>query len=540
GDNPETDLTIGNNQSATDYDKGLRGAIDEVRISTVARYGTESFSALEAPLPGRTATLESIGETCGVGGCAGGVTECAPRLPFAGPGPAASDLLNERSFRFDGINDGIVVEDPGLAGLSHVSVSAWVRSDMPEGTAHALVSHPGFTLFAAQATPHHPRFSVVRGDDTAKTVDGPDWTPEAVGVWHHVVGTYHGPSQEIRVYVDGELAGTNTMNAGADFLTSDPGQLRLGSKHDGSTHFLVGAVDEVSVWTTTLSEGDVSALYGGGTPGDLTQHDAAADLASWWRMGDHPLDDATPDTGVIVDVVGGRHGTPTATVGDEVVDETVANLPISNGKALSLDGVDDLVTVPSDPSLLTGDQLTVSTWVRVDNESSPDKGYRHVVKRADDTQHGFQLLHYGTYKYRFRLRTTGTEGAGLGPAYIEGQLSGGDPGAGQDIRWRHVVGPYDGAHVRLYVDGVEVDAAEREGDILEYAEGEPPPLTIGDLSDHEGDPILQVDELSLWDRGLTPSEVTALYNGGTPTDLVRHGASDHLVSWWRMGDAGGD
>ncbi len=43
----------------------------------------------------------------------------------------------------------------------------------------------------------------------------------------------------------------------------------------------------------------------------------------------------------------------------------------------------------------------------------------------------------------------------------------------------------------------------------------------------------KIDEVSFWDKALSGSDVSDIYNSGTPTDLT--GSSD-LVSWWRFGD----
>ena len=46
-----------------------------------------------------------------------------------------------------------------------------------------------------------------------------------------------------------------------------------------------------------------------------------------------------------------------------------------------------------------------------------------------------------------------------------------------------------------------------------------------------------MDELALFDDVLTPSEVTAIYNNGAPTDLISHSGLKH---YYRMGEAIGD
>ena len=47
----------------------------------------------------------------------------------------------------------------------------------------------------------------------------------------------------------------------------------------------------------------------------------------------------------------------------------------------------------------------------------------------------------------------------------------------------------------------------------------------------------RLDELSIWNKILSQSEINEVYNGGSPADLGAHSATDNLSHWWAMGDA---
>ena len=49
-----------------------------------------------------------------------------------------------------------------------------------------------------------------------------------------------------------------------------------------------------------------------------------------------------------------------------------------------------------------------------------------------------------------------------------------------------------------------------------------------------------LDEVAVWDVGLSQSEAAAIYNSGTPASLNAHSQASKLISWWRMGDGTGD
>lgn len=48
------------------------------------------------------------------------------------------------------------------------------------------------------------------------------------------------------------------------------------------------------------------------------------------------------------------------------------------------------------------------------------------------------------------------------------------------------------------------------------------------------------DGLTIWDKELSSSEVTELYNSGTPMDAETHSASSNLVGYWNFEDNGTD
>ncbi|MBN2375646.1 MAG: methyltransferase domain-containing protein [Sedimentisphaerales bacterium] len=81
-------------------------------------------------------------------------------------------------------------------------------------------------------------------------------------------------------------------------------------------------------------------------------------------------------------------------------------------------------------------------------------------------------------------------------------------------QWYHLVLTYDGAYVRFYVDGQEQQNAPATGDI----DWDPIPLNclVGRYNDDNEDFAFlgDVDDVAVWNRALTPSEVQYLYNNG--------------------------
>ena len=65
------------------------------------------------------------------------------------------------------------------------------------------------------------------------------------------------------------------------------------------TYTYEGLIDEVAIWSSALSEADVTALYNSGAPSDLTD----LEPTHWYRMGDN--DGSTGTT--ITDKGGGEN-----------------------------------------------------------------------------------------------------------------------------------------------------------------------------------------------------------------------------------------
>jgi len=172
------------------------------------------------------------------------------------------------------------------------------------------------------------------------------------------------------------------------------------------------------------------------------------------------------------------------------------------GGALAFDGIDDLVdlgvpdyTVP--PFDLTN-QLTIAIWMRADDFGASDA---RLISRAIGTaeqDHVWMVSTVGETGLRFRLKTSGVTST---------LVSGTD--LLQTARWHHVAAVYDGAEMRLYLDGEEVAAVAKTGPVdagltAEVALGNQPPGAGSRPFDG------QLDELRLYRRALASAEILDL------------------------------
>lgn len=194
------------------------------------------------------------------------------------------------------------------------------------------------------------------------------------------------------------------------------------------------------------------------------------------------------------------------------------------GTALRFDGVDDYVEVANDPALNTY-PLTITAWVKTLHTTNL---YESIVnKYQSGSANGYSLHLFNGRIYGWYFRN--------GANRIYTTDPGLDGGAIADGHWHHVafvVGPSGGS---LYVDGNLRASQAWTG--TPGSTTSPTPLLIGRYSvaslPFAGSFLGQIDEVTLWNRTLTGSEVNYLKHrrlGGT---------EDGLLAYWRFDEAAG-
>ncbi|GEM_PF-3226904 len=178
---------------------------------------------------------------------------------------------------------------------------------------------------------------------------------------------------------------------------------------------------------------------------------------------------------------------------------TVAN---SAGRAGAFDGADDHVAVPASSSLnVSGSGLTLSAWVNFPGLSGSPMG----------------ILSQGGYwnGYRYMITSTGAVSFDLtssasGTLVSQKTLP---PGV-----WNHVVATYDGAAMRVYINGVKDANEKARTGAVDPSTGE---VWIGHGDRETGQAWSyafkgMIDEAQVYDRALSAQEVASLYGAPAP------------------------
>jgi hypothetical protein len=218
----------------------------------------------------------------------------------------------------------------------------------------------------------------------------------------------------------------------------------------------------------------------------------SAGLVSWW-----------PGDGNADDIADSNHG---MLIGD------AAFAPGMVGQAFAFDGDGDYVKVPRAPNLDVGDQLTIDLWMKADPSNLMEgccQGlvttdfYEFAIAPGAGSISGVMLM--VAADYWVHSSDLGEGGYPLVPG-----------------EWYHVAGVYDGSSIKFYVNGqLVVDPPIQTGSITPMLETSF--LAIGSEDGRTNEPDLigeryfhgLIDEVELYNRALSVTEIQAIYNAGS-------------------------
>ncbi|MCU0913143.1 MAG: discoidin domain-containing protein [Planctomycetes bacterium] len=192
------------------------------------------------------------------------------------------------------------------------------------------------------------------------------------------------------------------------------------------------------------------------------------------------------------DSAGTNHGAPKG-------DAKIVSDP-QRGQVLELDGTGDYVEVPHSASLnITGDKLTMTVWVNHDDVTgNPEIVIAKVVNNTTHTSpyfsYGLHILNPSGSPRAWISRSSGGTYANTASVLLKSK------------QWHHLAGVYDGAQLRLYLDGKQVAITAATGNIVGY----PNVLRLG-INGGLTEPMDgKMDDVRIYNRALTAEEIAAV------------------------------
>ena len=386
--------------------------------------------------------------------------------------------------RFDGATDDGLVTMALASGT--YSVSFWASQD-DQGGEYLFdcrdSSGTGFTYFSG-ATP-----AVVTPNNGTVYVNGEQSTTVNHGIWYHIC-----------------ISG----------ITLEASSVRLGSFHNGSDFPYDGMMSNFKIFDTTLTEAQVQEMYL--NPEQILPTGVASSNLKLYL----PMQEGTGS--YVYDGSGNQnHGTLTGCTWVPSNNQGYQNALVrsnapmifggaGSGDYVELDAAKDFLTLAADWSL--------SLWVKLDalstgNEQSIFSSQIGVDDRVQISQSNGAsniniTLDESTYYHKSTAITANT--------------------------WYHVmlVWDTDPSGLTAYLDGAVMSGTTGVS-ALGGATGMDIGRQVGAQADTEIGGL--INEVAIWDEILTASEVTALYNSGTPlvptADSGNYESSDALQGYWR-------
>ena len=191
----------------------------------------------------------------------------------------------------------------------------------------------------------------------------------------------------------------------------------------------------------------------------------------------------------------------------------------SNTYSLSMDGVDDYATTATSVLNFYNTGGSISAWIKpssvTDSQTTPFTN-RSIISKGDVylglnlNEAGYPTLYFYDGAIREVVATT--------------QVS--------TSSWMHICATWSTTGSAIYVNGTseatssntpaDIDSGQTGGNVFIGRTENVSPDYFGGL----------IDELAVFNTELSSSNVTSIYNSGTPDDI----SSFSPVNWWRMGD----
>jgi len=425
----------------------------------------------------------------------------------SGGGGAA---FSTKSLDFDGVDDYVATGNTfsDLDGGTTMTLSVWVkpitgntfymiahnpRDIIAQNSQFLLFFYSGFLELSLST-----RSQFVRADSSAINMDA----------WNHILCCVDlNNTTEAKIYINGEDETTSDNLSSFNAFEVASGIMRIAEEQTGYLTPFLGNIDEFSIWDTD-QRANVAEIFNGGIPDDLNNLATVPAPNLWYRMGENST-----------------FKTPQILMPENTNKDKVSNY------SMNFDGLNDTINCGNVTALNGLSGGSWSFWLN-SNETSTQGILNQWGSGADALIYSFIIMSSGRLDIYFdggaKYRVSGNT--------VINALNTGE--------WFNLVIVFDGTlpnnsdetgRLKVYINGTLLS------DGFSFVTGPTAmPSTTSDLilgtypsgTFWEG----EIDEVAIWNNSLTQSEVTEIYNSGTPNDLATHSGAAALVNWWRMGE----
>lgn len=196
----------------------------------------------------------------------------------------------------------------------------------------------------------------------------------------------------------------------------------------------------------------------------------------------------------------------------------------SDAQAITLNGKDDAVILEASADFELDRQISVEYWIKPAAVSQ----HQTAVGRDGHGTDKPRLWKSGLMRKEVEGKTRLVVYHEIFSPSLGGFRTVADPGWVAEVgKWTHVVMTYDGGERALHVNGIEVDRFSVQGKI---PTGETP-ISLGATLDVKEPLQGQLDDVSIYNRGLTSHEVVSRYVAGTGRLPERVDDDPYVEAW---------
>ncbi|MBY0369702.1 hypothetical protein K2X33_03385, partial [bacterium] len=327
------------------------------------------------------------------------------------------------------------------------------------------------------------------------------------GTWYFVAATYNG-SQGV-LYVDGVATDATTLGS---FTMQTSYAFNIGHRPSGGGYYYNGVIDDVAVFPTALSTAQIASLYRAGKVGKTVDFTVGKTYetavltdspVAYWRLGDASGSKAAHDSsgnGNIGTYTSTTLGSTSGLSGDS---DTAATFSSSR------------LIVPSSTNLQSFTSMSLEAWVYP--TSWPASGHSAYIISKSTTSEGAA----GSDPYNIWVLAVDQNGkVGFTIATNSaGSYKVVTTATGLSLNtWSHVVGTYNGSVMKVYINGT-ADANTTSTSLTVGSNTNT--VRIGawvGSSGWEESFTGKLDEIAIYNTGLTQTQVTNHYNAASSSN----------------------
>ena len=410
------------------------------------------------------------------------------------------DGISGKALGFDGLNDYITGNNNSqFLNSDDGTIEAWIKRptganpsvNMPIFGKHQCSKGGWYLMINTDNQIDHSYYNVNEMGWHSLTTSDLTWNPDQ---WYHIVGTRG--KDGLKIYRDNILVASNADTA--PFVEYGNGYMQIvtyGTFCDGAK--FDGIIDEVCISDIARTPDEIRQVYqagiairGGQAQLSSEEYIPGADpsCVGYWSFDEGSGDTAFDRSG------NGNDGTLKNMDAEDWVDGV-------RGKALEFDGEDDYVFTSQSPNL---NKITIEAWV-----NAISFGVRNtIVSTTDDSATKGYQIHHNSNKFALRLTDSSTYiDGGSGDAKWDTTVSTGN--------WYHIAISWDGTtnaeNIKFYLNG-EVDGTSTATKTISSIFPTSYNIYIGKKPGGSNYWEGVIDEVAIYNRALSPSEISAHYN----------------------------